>query len=110
VGDRCAGGQCGQHFFAASDGVQLGRVLQAISAGIAEPSPCTFRLDQQPSEAGLLSVRFDGVHLQPGPDTWSWSSTTGELVFAPASSWCAQLQRSTDATPVTVEIQIVQRL
>jgi hypothetical protein len=108
--DACASGRCGRHFFAASDGAQLTRALDAISVVILNPHPCVLPLEAQPADPALLSVLFDGVDLQPGPDTWSWSAATGAVTFAPASHWCAQLEASTDATTVTLEVRIVERL
>lgn len=108
TGDSCGvDHQCTRHFFQAKDGAELANAVAKITGDLGQP-PCSFPLDETPQDPALLSVLVDGVDVQRGPDSWSYDK--GVITFGADTTWCRALTASTDATPINVEVRVLERL
>jgi hypothetical protein len=110
AGDTCGGdGFCQRKYYQAANGAQLAQVLQEIG-GILNAEPCLVGLSFAPSNPDLMSVFLDGVR-RPRSDGWSYSvDATGQARVTFTGSLCAQLEASTAADPVDVQVRIVEPL
>lgn len=83
-------GLCRRQFYKAANATELTQVLDAI-AGKLRPEPCTFELKQgRPDNEKTMAVLFNSQVLRPGPDSWTYSGNN--VVFAPTSSYCADIK------------------
>lgn len=104
AGNRClAGGVCEKRFFQATNAAELADILERI---VRPTQGCTFVLAEAPSRPEYLSVRIDGSHVDPGPDTWSYSA--GAVTFTGAL--CDRILASTAANPVRVSLRSLNTL
>lgn len=108
AGNSCiaATGLCQRKFYQASTGAELSRALISITDRISRPNPCVFDLEAQPSDPRFLAVIVDGQNQTPGPDSWSY--TGGTVTFVGPT--CTRLENATPASPVNVQIRILQQL
>jgi hypothetical protein len=104
--NACVMGVCQNAFYAAANGTDLAKALQAISAILGADTICKYTLQSQPTSDQLISVIINGVAQPSGPDTWAFMG--GQIVMQ--GMLCSELQNSTLQNPVTVEIRVVQSL
>lgn len=94
---------CSTAFYQATDANELSQVLKDIINNITG-DPCQFVLTATPSRPEYLAVIVDGKNVASGPDTWTYGGSkitfTGQI--------CADIQASTTANPVNIEIRIVE--
>jgi hypothetical protein len=109
TGDTCnvSTHTCNKPFYQAANGAELAAALAKISDAIVTPDPCTFTLDQTPSDPSLLSVLIDGVETPSGPDTWVYD-TAPAIQFQGAL--CEELKNTTPSNPIDVQVQVVSSL
>jgi hypothetical protein len=98
---------CNRPYYQAANGAELAATLAAIGEEVGDAS-CEQVLAEKPSQPEFLSVIFNDVPTQPGPDTWSYDPVTGKVTFQGAL--CDQLEASTSTRPVNIEYRIVQAL
>jgi hypothetical protein len=99
---------CVNQFYQASTADQLAEALKKISEDIIKGNPCEFKLNSQPEDPRLLSVRVDGQDVQAGADSWAY--TGGAVLFGASTSYCTAMKASSSQHPVLVDIRIVQQL
>ena len=100
-------------YYQASSANDLASALAAIGASIAQGDPCVFQLDSPPSDPSLLAVFVNGQLTDPGANTWCFGNdctpaAPGAVVFQ--GTLCQQIDSSTPANPVQIEIRAVQSL
>lgn len=109
TGDTCnvSTHTCNKPFYQAANGTELAAALAKISAAIVTKDPCTFTLEQTPSDPSLLSVLIDGVETPSGPDTWVYDPAPAVLF---QGALCEKLKNTTPESPIEVEVQVVSSL
>jgi hypothetical protein len=119
AGDTCNSGgvdqcgrpasTCGHPFFQAGNAGELGKVLDAIQKSIQCPV-CNLVLNTVPTDPRLITVLVDGQALPQGPDTWAYrpGELTAAIEFLGAT--CQELEQSTPAKPVHIEVRVVEPL
>lgn len=96
---------CLPRFYQAANGAELAAALAAIARAI-DPKPCEYELTDPPVDARMISIRVDG---EPIPsDSGTWSYVDGKLTFT--GELCAKLEASTPASPVRLQVQVLERL
>jgi hypothetical protein len=112
-------GQCSKQYFEATDAASLTAALQQIYAGVGAKA-CIVPLQEVPSNAQLISVLVNGAPVLSGPTTWAYQPT-GSLPpnLAPNpdgptlqffGTLCTQIQASSKANPLQLQIRIVTQL
>ena len=111
-------GLCAKQYYQANDASDLGDVLKTITD--PDRTVCERFLTEVPTDVSLLSVLVNGTPYQPGPTTWVYvspSETTPvsnqpgpAVVFVKGQALCNELEASTGANPVSVEIRVLKVL
>ena len=100
--------KCTREYYQAGSPQDLANALEAIR-GLLVGDPCTFTLNDTPSDPLLLAVLVNNQSVARGPDTWAYLSTVPpKVVFAPTGAICNQLKNSTPSNPVILEFRILQ--
>jgi hypothetical protein len=117
-GDSCSSGgvdpcgrpasTCQQSFFQAGNAAELGRVLDAIRTSVT-CEPC-LQVIAPPSDPSLISVLVDGVHTDPGPNTWQYNNNPTAPGIEFLGAMCTRMMMSTVKDPVHVEIRTAETL
>lgn len=94
-------GLCRRQFYKATNATELAQVLDAIAEKLP-PEPCTFKLKQgRPDSERTIAVLFNDRVLLPGPDSWTYSGNN--VVFAPTSSYCADIKAQKPGLTLSVK-------
>lgn len=103
-----ATGVCAKRYYQAADGRELSEALRQIAGDIGIQKACEHPLEAVPGDPRFLSVIVDGVSIQPGPTTWTYSA--GKVTFVESGELCRRARESTSANPLKVEFRIVEGL
>ena len=103
---------CARTFFTAQNATELTSALTEISNSIRCSDPCTQILSARPTndEEALVSVIIDGKNVQPGAQTWKYDPMGPSVVFPMGTPICTSMLNATSATPVKLEIRVVESL
>jgi hypothetical protein len=109
--DLCgrAASVCGHSFFQAANGTDLGKALDAIRAATTCP-PCFQSLNARPANPSLISVLVNGAAVKSGPDSWTYHDDPATPSIEFTGSLCTELEHSTPAAPVQLEVRVVEPL
>ncbi len=112
-------GQCSKQYFEATDAESLSAALQQIYAGVGAKA-CVVPLTETPTNAQLISVQLNGSPVLSSPNTWLYQPTgTLPANLAPNpdgptlqffGDLCAEIQASSKADPVQLQILILTQL
>ncbi len=105
-----ATGLCSKQYYEATDGTSLADALNQIYAGVGAKA-CVVPLTVVPANQDLISVLVNGTPVLSGPDTWMYEPTDGgtpTLTFV--GSLCTEIQASSKANPLQLQIRIVTPL
>jgi len=105
-----ATGRCSKQYYEATDGTTLADALNQIYAGVGAKA-CVVPLTVVPANQDLISVLVNGAPVLSGPDTWTYQPVDGgtpTLTFV--GSLCTEIQASSKANPVQLQIRIVTPL
>jgi len=109
AGDTCSASTCGRAYYQASTAAELTAVLQHVKGFIFDPVKiCTVGLPSAPVDSRLIRVLVDDLHVNPGPDTWSFVAGQQAILFS--GSLCDRLLASTPGSPVGIDIQYVDQI
>jgi hypothetical protein len=112
-------GLCSKQYYEATDAASLAQALAQIYAGVGAKA-CIVPLNEVPTNQQLISVLVAGSPVLSGPDTWAYQPT-GSLPpnLAPNpdgpslqffGDLCTQIQASSKANPLQLQIRIVTQL
>ncbi len=105
-----ATGLCSKQYYEATDGTSLADALNQIYAGVGAKA-CVVPLTVVPANQDLISVLVNGTPVLSGPDTWTYEPTDGgtpTLTFV--GSLCTEIQASSKADPLQLQIRVVTPL
>ncbi|MGO8968303.1 MAG: adventurous gliding motility lipoprotein CglB [Myxococcaceae bacterium] len=103
-------GLCSKQYYEATDATSLADALNQIYTGVGAKA-CVVPLEVTPTNEDLISVLVNGNPVLSGPDTWSYQPADGgtpTLVFV--GSLCTEIQASSKADPLQLQIRIVTPL
>jgi hypothetical protein len=112
-------GHCSKQYYEAVDASSLAAALAQIYAGVGAKA-CIVPINEVPTNEQLISVLVNGSPVLSGPDTWAYQPT-GSLPpdLAPNpdgptlqffGALCTQIQASSKANPLQLQIRIVTPL
>lgn len=112
-------GLCSKQYYEATDANSLSAALQQIYAGVGAKA-CIVPLTETPTNQQLISVLVNGSPVLSGPDTWQYEPA-GTLPpnLAPNpdgptlqffGDLCTQIQASSRANPLQLQIRILTQL
>jgi hypothetical protein len=100
--------KCTREYYQATSSQDLASALETIRGALVG-EPCTFTLNETPSDPLLLAVIVNNQSVARGPDTWTYvPGPPSQVVFAPNGTICNQLKNSTPSNPVKLEFRILQ--
>ena len=105
-----ATGLCSKQYYEATDSASLAEALDQIYAGVGAKA-CVVPLTVVPANQDLISVLVNGSPVLSGPDTWVYQPVDGgtpTLTFV--GSLCTEIQASSKANPLQLQIRIVTPL
>jgi hypothetical protein len=116
-GETCDGatgttkdGFCSVKFYKAANALELTKALDEIRKGIPKGDPCEFVINATPQSEKFVVVYVDGEKLAAGADTWNLKQEGDVAKVTMTGSLCTKILNATPASPVDVEIRIVEGL
>lgn len=100
-----AGDICSQAFYHADNAAQLANILIQLTKRVQ--NACQFQLSIAPSKPQFLSVYADGIHLDPGVDTYNYD---GQVAVTFQGAECESISSRGPTNPVKIQFLVARSL